>query len=378
MKSKQKTSKIGHAISRRAVVKGAAAFAGAAPFIIPSRAFSQQKVLTMLTWPGYGAPEVVGPFEEKHGVKIVAKDYTGGDSMLALVNSSPPGTFDLILADAEFVRMLRGADVIEPLNAGDYPFDDYWPEFREFPGLNEDGKLWGVMTSFGYLGLTYNTTKLGPKDVTSYKALWDDRVKGQVGMYDWYLPPMLCLSLYNGNKPPFDISDAKFAELSATLMSLKDHMVGIGSFSGTFSMLSQGEAWAFVGTGAWLTTLLKKDGVPVADVIPDEGGIQWTEAMTLVKGSKNPDLAVKFLQYMASPEGQVRTAIKSSYSGSIPSKAGWKKLNSEYREWADLLEHRLDKRNVMDDYGKIQIRDLPKQQELSEWNQAFTEFKAAL
>jgi hypothetical protein len=41
MKSKQKTSKIGHAISRRAVVKGAAAFAGAAPFIIPSRAFSQ-------------------------------------------------------------------------------------------------------------------------------------------------------------------------------------------------------------------------------------------------------------------------------------------------------------------------------------------------
>ena len=136
MKSKQKTSKIGHAITRRAVVKGAAAFAGVAPFIIPSRAFSQQKVLTLLTWPGYGAPEVVGPFEEKHGVKIVAKDYTGGDSMLALVNSSPPGTFDLILADAEFVRMLRGADVIEPLNAADYPFDDYWPEFREFPGLS--------------------------------------------------------------------------------------------------------------------------------------------------------------------------------------------------------------------------------------------------
>ena len=32
----------------------------------------------------------------------------------------------------------------------------------------------------------------------------------------------------------------------------------------------------------------------------------------------------------------------------------------------------------MDDYGKIQIRDLPKQQELSEWNQAFTEFKSSL
>jgi spermidine/putrescine transport system substrate-binding protein len=378
MKTRQKGSKTGRTISRRSVVKGAAVFAGAAPFIIPSRAFSQQKVLTLLSWPGYAAPEVVGPFEEEHGVKIVGKEYTGGDAMLALVNSSPPGTFDLILADAEFVRMLRGADIIETLNADDYPFDDYWPEFSDFPGLNEDGKLYGIMTSFGYLGLTYNTEKLTPKDVTSYKVLWDEKVKGQVGMYDWYLPPMLCLSLYNGNRPPFDISDAKFAELSATLMSLKDQMVGIGSFSGTFSMLSQGEAWAFVGTGAWLTTLLKKDGVPVADVIPEEGGIQWTEAMTQVKGSKNPDLAVKFLQYMASPEGQVRTAIKPAYSGSIPSKAGWKKLNAEYPEWADLLEHRLDKRNIMDDYGKIQIRDLPKQQELSEWNQAFTEFKSSL
>jgi spermidine/putrescine transport system substrate-binding protein len=378
MKTRQKGSKTGRTISRRSVIKGATVFAGAAPFIIPSRAFSQQKVLTLLSWPGYAAPEVVGPFEEEHGVKIVGKEYTGGDAMLALVNSSPPGTFDLILADAEFVRMLRGADIIETLNADDYPFDDYWPEFRDFPGLNEDGKLYGIMTSFGYLGLTYNTEKLTPKDVTSYKVLWDEKVKGQVGMYDWYLPPMLCLSLYNGNRPPFDISDAKFAELSATLMSLKDQMVGIGSFSGTFSMLSQGEAWAFVGTGAWLTTLLKKDGVPVADVIPEEGGIQWTEAMTQVKGSKNPDLAVKFLQYMASPEGQVRTAIKPAYSGSIPSKAGWKKLNAEYPEWADLLEHRLDKRNIMDDYGKIQIRDLPKQQELSEWNQAFTEFKSSL
>ena len=174
---------------------------------------------------------------------------------------------------------------------------------ESFPGLVEGGKLYGVMTSFGYLGLTYNTEKLTPKDVTSYKVLWDEKVKGQVGMYDWYLPPMLCLSLYNGNRPPFDITDEQFAKLKATLLSLKDQMVGIGSFSGTFSMLSQGEAWAFVGTGAWLTTLLKKDGVPVADVIPEEGGIQWTEAMTLVKGSRNSELAIKFLQYMASPRG---------------------------------------------------------------------------
>ena len=46
-------------------------------------------------------------------------------------------------------------------------------------------------------------------------------------------------------------------------------------------------------------------------------------------------------------------------------------------DWAKLLLHEPDKRNVMDEYkeGKIWIRDLPKQQSLEDWNQAFTEFK---
>ena len=60
MKTTKKARKAGRAISRRSVIKGAAVFAGAAPFIIPSRAFSQQKVLTLLSWPGYAAPEGFG------------------------------------------------------------------------------------------------------------------------------------------------------------------------------------------------------------------------------------------------------------------------------------------------------------------------------
>jgi spermidine/putrescine transport system substrate-binding protein len=40
-------------------------------------------------------------------------------------------------------------------------------------------------------------------------------------MYDWYLPPMLCLSLYNGNKPPYDINNEQFEKLKKTLFSLK-------------------------------------------------------------------------------------------------------------------------------------------------------------
>ena len=88
-----------------------------------------------------------------------------------------------------------------------------------------------VMTSFGYLGMTYNTEKLKREEMNSYKIMWDEKVKGKVGLYDWYLPAMLCLSLYNGNKPPYDITDEQFAKLKETLFSLKPQVVGVGAFA---------------------------------------------------------------------------------------------------------------------------------------------------
>jgi spermidine/putrescine transport system substrate-binding protein len=366
-------------MSRRAMLQGTgAAVAGAAAAgALPRETRAQDNVLTLLSWPGYADPAVVGPFEEANGIKIVAKEYTGGDNMLALVNSSPPGTFDLILSDAEYVHMLREADALVDLDPEDYKLADFWPEFQKFPGLWDGDKMSAVMTSFGYLGMTYNTEKLKREEMNSYKIMWDEKVKGKIGLYDWYLPGMLCLSLYNGNKPPYDITNEQFAKLKETLFSLKPQVVGVGAFAQSFSMLSQGEAWIMPGTGAWLTLLLKKDGVPVDDIVPDEGGLQWSEAMGIAKASAKQDLAKKFLQYMAGPEGQVRVAIKPAYSGSIPNKAAWTKLAAEHADWSRLLLHELDKPNVMDEYkkGKIFIRDLPKQQSLEDWNQAYTEFK---
>ena len=69
------------------------------------------------------------------------------------------------------------------------------------------------MLRFGYLGIAYNSKLLSPKDVESYKVLWDLKVKGKVGWFDWYLPSMGVLSLDLANRPPYDISNAAFDKL---------------------------------------------------------------------------------------------------------------------------------------------------------------------
>ena len=367
-------------MTRRQFVKGTTALAGAAALAgtLPGPANAQtDKVVTLLSWPGHGSPDVVGPFEEATGIKVQSKEYTGGENMLALLESSPPGTFDVVLTDAEYVRQLRGGGFIDELDENDYPFDDFWPQFQKFPAHWDGDKLYSVMVDYGFLGLVYNTEKLSRQEVDSYAVMWQEKVKGKVGMYDWYLPVMMCLSLYEGNRPPDDIDDAAFAKLKKSLFSLSPQMAGMGQWASVFSQLTNEEFWVMPGVGAWAALLLENDGVPVKAMVPKEGGLQWTESLSIAANSKKKDLATKLIQYLVSPEGQMREATKASYWASIPSKAGWKKLNADMPKAAVRLEHTFDKRNVMDEFkeGKIFIRDIPTQQSIEDWNEAWTEFK---
>lgn len=364
-------------LSRRRLLTVSTALAGAAAVGLPLTARAQDNVVSLLSWPGHGAQDVVGPFEEATGIKVQTKEYTGGEEMLAVLSSSPPGTFDVVLTDAEYVHQLTEAGLIDELNPADYPIDDFWPEFQKFPTHWVNDKLYSVMVDFGYLGLVYNTSKLSREEVDTYGVLWEDKVKGKVGMYDWYLPNMMCLSLYKGNRPPHDISNEKFEELKQTLFSLSPQMSGIGVWSSVFSQLTNEESWVMPGVGAWAALLLENDGVPIKAVVPREGGLQWTESLSIASSSQRKDAAVKLIQYLTSPEGQVREATKSAYWASIPNRKGWELLNKTMPEAAERLEHRLDKRNVMDEFkeGKIFIRGVPAQQSIEAWNEAWTEFK---
>ena len=236
------------------------------------------------------------------------------------------------------------------------------------------------MLRFGYLGLAYNTKKLSAKDVQSYKILWDKKVKGKVGWFDWYLPSMGNLSQYLGHtKYPFRITNDQFDKLKDTLFSLKAQSAGFYSMADVFSSLSNGDAWVIPGVGDWTAQLLKSQGHPIAAVVPKEGGLQWTESLSIFKNAKNHDLAVKFIQYATSPEGQVRSATLPAYSAAIPSRAGWVALAKEKPAWAKRLRMQLNVHpNVIDEFrqGKISIRETPQNQSIEDWNKVWTEFKS--
>ncbi|WP_342642917.1 ABC transporter substrate-binding protein [Rhodoligotrophos ferricapiens] len=368
--------------TRRQLLQAAAVTTGAAlvsqmPFRA-AEAQSDEKVLTWLTYPGHGAPEVVGPFEEKYGVKIVAKEYSGGERLLALIHGSPPGTFDVVLSDEAYVNELKQADFIEPMNPADYPISDFWPEFQKFPLHWIDDQLYTVMTSWGINGLAYNADQLTADDASSYAIMWDQKIKGKVGMRDWYLPCMGCISAYLGNKKPYDLNDEQFEKLKETIFSLKPQVAGFWDFAAIFDSFANGGAMVVPGTGEWMVGLLQRDGHNIRASVPKEGAIIWTESASIVKGTKKQELAKEFIRYLVSPEGQRRLMLKSSYMASGPSKPAWELLNKENLKEAKMINMDLNAPNLLDDYraGRILLRELPTHQSSEDWQDVWTEFQS--
>lgn len=365
-------------LSRRGFL-GLGAAAAASTALRWQPAYAQEpQVLNYLSWPGNADPYLVAEFEKANNCKIAIKEYVGGDQMLAVINQSPPGSFDVVLADAEYMHLLHEADFLEELDPADYPLADYWPEFQKFPLHWFDDKLFGVMSDFGYLGLSYNSDVYKPEELASYGAMWEAKAKGKVGFFDWYLPSMGCVSLSNKNANPFDIDEAAFDALKEKLFSLKPQAAGFYTIADIFSSLRNGQAHLIPGIGEWITLGLRMDGAPVDTILPEEGGIQWTESLSIVKGTPKKDLARKFIQYTASPRGQVLQATKADNKKSIPSVAGWKLLNETMPDQAEILRMQFDKPNVMDEWkkGRIHFRQLPVQQSIEDWNDVWSELKS--
>jgi spermidine/putrescine transport system substrate-binding protein len=328
---------------------------------------------------GHAEPDIVAEFEAQNNCKIKPKYYTGGDNMLALIAQSPIGTYDLILSDAEYVPQLQKAGYIEKLNPKDYPFDDFFPEFQKFPGHWQGGELYSLITRFGFLGVSYNTEAVSEKKARSYKVFWDPAYKGKVGHFDWYLPNMGQISLLNGNREPFNLNSNEFAKLKSVAKTLRPQAAGFFDYGGTFSGLKSGQLQLVGGIGDWITGVLKKSGAKVDSVVPEEGGLQWTESFCIGKNSRNHELAKKFLQYISSPKGQSKSARMVAYPAMIPNKKGWEMLNRDDPAEAKRQGMVLSGKSCMDDIrsGKIKFRELPRRQNIEAWNDFWSDYKEA-
>jgi spermidine/putrescine transport system substrate-binding protein len=279
---------------------------------LTSPAFAQE--LNALVWCDHTDPELVAPFEEKFGVKVNLKEYEGTAAGLAILDQSQPGDWDVMVIDAVDVGRAVEANYLAELPADQLPTADFFPELVMAANNTVDGKTYAVTEKFGYNTISYDKTKVDPADMDDMAALTSGKYDGRIGIYDYYLPVLGLVALGQGINTA-DINAESLPKLKDPLMALRKASKQVSDVVSAQTALATGEVDIVVGGGEWLTAVLSADNANLDWTIPKQGGLRWAQSIGVVAGSTQPDLALEFVKYIVSPEGQARLATAPCYWG---------------------------------------------------------------
>ena len=270
--------------------------------------------LNALVWCDHTDPALIAPFEAKYGVKVNLKEYEGTAAGLAILDQSQPGDWDVMVIDAVDVPRAVAAGRLAEMPADALPTADFFPELVMAGNNTVDGKTYAVTEKFGYNTISYDKSKVDPADMEDMAALTSGKYDGKIGIYDYYLPVLGLVALGQGIATA-DINADTLPKLEAPLMALRAASRQVSDVVSSQTALATGEVDIIVGGGEWLTAVLAADNANLDWTIPKQGGLRWAQSIGVVAGTTQPDLALQFVQYIVSPEGQAALAQSSCYWG---------------------------------------------------------------
>ncbi|SOC45246.1 spermidine/putrescine-binding protein [Rhizobium subbaraonis] len=315
-------------------------FSSVAAFTLVALAAGQAAAadeLNALVWCDHTDPALIEPFEKANDVKVNLKEYEGTGAGLSILEQSQPGDWDVMVVDAVDVHRVIDMGLLGEMPADALPTADIFPELRMEENNTKDGKTYAVTEKFGYNTISFDKTKVDPKDMEDLSVIWSDKYKGRIALYDYYLPMIGLVQLGLGKKTA-DLSNADMPAIEEKLSAMKTVSKQVSDVVSSQTALATGEVDILVGGGEWITASLAKDKPELDWIVPKQGAVRWAQSIGVMKDSKKPDLALKFVQYILSPEGQARLATSSCYWGMPTNQKAGEHLADEQKKalrWDD-------------------------------------------
>ncbi len=293
--------------------------------------------LNALVWCDHTDPALIEPFEKANDVKVNLKEYEGTGAGISILEQSRPGDWDVMVIDAVDVHRVIDMGLLGEMPADALPSADLFPELRMEANNTKDGKTYAVTEKFGYNTISYDKTKVDPKDMEDLSVIWSDKYKGRIALYDYYLPMIGLVQLGLGKKTA-ELSEADMPAIEERLSAMKAVSKQVSDVISSQTALATGEVDILVGGGEWITASLAKDKPNLDWIVPKQGAVRWAQSIAVMKDSAKPDLALKFVQYIMSPEGQARLATSSCYWGMPTNQKAGEHLAPEQKQalrWDD-------------------------------------------
>jgi spermidine/putrescine transport system substrate-binding protein len=259
-----------------------------------------EPTLVVVNWKGYGSddPKVVKQFEDTYHVKIV-HEYMASEQELLTKMRTEAGKIDIVLPNASILPVAEKDGLLAPIDTSklqNYQFISN--KFKNLPENSMDGKVYAVPWVWGSTAIAYNPQVIHDK-IDSVQAFWNPNYKGKIAFRDDFNDAIMTAAIALGQNPnhPSDLNAIKQKLIEQKPLDSTFWQTG-DEFSKLYAtnQVSLGLMWS--GQSA----SMKKNGVSINYVIPKEGAIGWVDNWAVAKGTKNSDLALKFIDFMTSKE----------------------------------------------------------------------------
>ena len=252
------------------------------------------------TWGGYDIPELLGQYQEKHGVYPDMAPYASSNDALAKVRSG--FVVDVLHPCNSNAPLWVDAGVVQPIDTSKLShWDDVIPSLKTIAAV--DGKTWFAPMDWGQTSVTYRTDLVDfPDGEESWSVLWDERYKGRVAMIGNEGDSWWCAAIYAG--VPFDeIETDENIEKIARLLREQVPLVRMytDDMTSVEQALASGELAAAM-TWNSSAVALKAEGVPVEFASPKEGALTWVCGAMIHVDAPHVDKAHDVIDSLLNPQ----------------------------------------------------------------------------
>jgi len=273
---------------------------GAIGLAVPSTALAQKRTLVLST---YGLNNdlfkriVYEPFGKVCQCEVVLETGNAADRLAKLDARKANPNVDVVQITDFLALDASQKGLLQPIDHKKLKNLDQVYDFGRDPLRNQEAIAYTVYS----VGLVVRTDKAS-KDIKSWKDLWKPELKGRVmlanitgnqGLAQLFMVDRA----WNGFGGDMGTGFGKLGELKPGVVTYYTQTAQMTA------LFAQDEAWvAPVGRFGWLN--LKKTGKPLAWVVPAEGQVGMMNTMSIVKGTKNADLAHQLIDFWLSREVQ--------------------------------------------------------------------------
>jgi putative spermidine/putrescine transport system substrate-binding protein len=267
----------------------------------------RQSVLRVLAWPGYADDDWVQAFEKRLHAKVEVTIVDSDEALWAQMHSAVPPPFDVLAANtAEIARyaqagMLSALDLKKiPNRRWQQPFFQHLSDIR---GLVNAGHAYAIPFTWSSMGLIYDRKQF-PVAPRSMRVMWDPRYRGKVLDFNSAQHNFSFAALALGYPDPFHLTPEQMRAVTRELVNLRRNLLTYYTLpeEATALFVEHHAALMFGNYGTQQVEQLRKAGVDVGYVMPDEGALAWLDCWAITRNASNLDLAHQWLDYMQEPE----------------------------------------------------------------------------